>query len=215
MTHLFLRVSGAVLLVAGCGLAQQGAAGQLHPVTSDVKYGGTYHVASNSWLRGVSNLEASGPGMDVLYDNACQIDFFFAPAEGETVVDSGRIPSTSSPSSSVSLTGDSDSYVITGMQYSYCTGESPTIDIGISHIACYSPCDSAVGLPTVSSLTIPGAPGSPFAGSISCWIIDVDLRNSLLEFELAADCSGAYDDSPVTDNFGWSMLFLTPPVNGP
>jgi hypothetical protein len=207
-----LYVAGALLLSASA-FAQRDASAKLQPITSEVKHGGTYHVATKAWSRTATPTANLGP--DTLYDNTCNIAFFVGLSSGETLVDSGRVPSTSSPTSGTSKTGDADSYTINGMQYGYCTAEAPTTDLNVSHITCYAPCDSAIGVPTVAAFVITGAPGSAAAGSQSCWIIDIDLEGTPDEFTLVADCDGAFSAAPASDNFGWTMLFTVNPINGP
>ena len=85
---------------------------QLRPITTTVRDAGVYHLATGTWTRGVTATALAGP--ETLYDNTCTVPAYAGLPSGVTGIDSGRIPSTSSPSSSSSLTGLYDAYEVNG-----------------------------------------------------------------------------------------------------
>lgn len=201
----------ACLVLGGAALAQQSSPVSIRPATP-AKYAGIYHVATDTWTRSASPVAQIG--VDVLYDNTCVGAVYRGLAAGESLIDSGRLPSTSSPTSATSLTGTANSYLVDGMDMFYCTGES-VIDIQMAFYDCYSPCADASALTPTAVFDFLGAPGTVgTTGSLACWIITVDLAATTLAFNLAADCDGTYDADPTLDNFGWSYEQITPPASG-
>ena len=211
MLRSSLYAAGALLLSASA-FAQNDSSWKVQPVTSQVKHGGTFHAATKTWTRTATPTANFGP--DTLYDNTCSVGFYAGLSSGETMVDSGRLPSPSSPDNVTSETGTSTSYTINGFQVAYCTFEGPTVDLQVAHFNAYSPCSDATLLTPVSSVAVTGAPGAAVIGSQACWIINVDLQNTTLEFMLGADQDGTFDSDVTLDNFGWSWLQTTPPLNG-
>lgn len=208
MLRSSLYAAGALLLSASA-LAQTDASSKVQPITSQVKQGGTFHAATKTWTRNVGPT-ANLSGV-VLYDNTCTVGSYFLYSPMESVVDNGRIPSTTSPTSGISLTGTADLYTVDGFEVAYCTSELLTTDLIVAHYDCYgtSQCQNQVGNATlVSALAIGGAPASAVGGSLSCWAITINLRNSTLEFDMNADCNGVYGDAGgvITDLFAWEMM---------
>ncbi|MFT7486639.1 MAG: hypothetical protein ACI9F9_002495, partial [Candidatus Paceibacteria bacterium] len=156
----------ACLLVIG-PLSAQVRQGGLRPITSQVQDAGTYHVATGTWTRATGSTALAGP--DVIYDNTCTVGYYVRLNEGEVALDSGRIPSTSSPSNSTSLTGTANSYNVNGFKLSYCSAESPT-SFSVGFTDCYSACDNPGTIPaplvTISLVNMPGGNG---LGSLGCW----------------------------------------------
>jgi hypothetical protein len=191
---------------------------QPQPVVSEVKDGGTYHVSTGVWSRGPSTTALAGP--EVIYDNTCTVGWYFdLPDLFGTIMDSGRVPSTSSPTSVDSLTGLYDLYEINGFEIGYCAvAPGPTrIDIGFSD--CYEACDGAGNLaPPIAVFRLLNSPGGVAAGGQGCWIVTMDLSNTSFSFNLGGDCDGTYDGVPSTDGFGWTFsapLSLTGDDIGP
>jgi hypothetical protein len=118
--------------------------GSTQPITTQIKDAGTYHLSTKTWSRGTAALAFSGP--QVLYENTCTNGFSFGTTAGNVLVDSGRIPSPSSPTNADSLTGLYTNYEVNGFQISYCT-VSPIIDADIGFSDCYAACDSGGDLP--------------------------------------------------------------------
>ena len=132
-----LSAAGAMVL-AGSAFAQN--ATQAQPITSPVKDAGTFHLATGTWTRGVAPVALAGP--EVIYDNTCTTGFFTGLTQGEEAGDSGRVPSTSSPSNTTSLTGLYDSYEVNGFTVAYCSYEPLVTTIGLGFYDCYAACDN-------------------------------------------------------------------------
>jgi hypothetical protein len=207
MLRSSLFAASAVLL-STAAFAQNDASSKLRPVTSPVKYAGTYHVATDSWTRAKAPTANLGP--DTLYNNTCMVGFYVNVSSLETVVDSGRLPSTSSVAGGVSVTGTADSYVINGFRTVYCA-KNALVDLDIAHFECYSPCSDATALVPTSVISLTGlAGGGGSSSAVGCWALDVDLQGSTDEFTMQGDCDQLYDATNTTDNFGWSQLETNP-----
>ncbi len=196
----------AILAIGSAAFGQGDVSAKIHPLPKPAKDAGVYHVATGKWTRGAT----ANIGTDVLYDNTCTIGFFIGLSPGETLVDSGRIPSTSSPTNFVSLTGFTDQPVmIDGFQIAYCTFVQGTTSITMSWYNAYSPCSDASVLMPDAALSISGLPGD-ITGSGSCWIVTIDLMGTGtgtgFTFQLTPDQDGAWNGSASSDNFGWAFL---------
>ncbi len=202
-----LSAAGAMVL-AGAATAQQGL--QPKPITAPVKDAGVYHVATGTWTRGISAVALAGP--EVIYDNTCTVGFYVGLPAGSDNLDSGRLPSTNSPSSASSLTGLYDDYEVNGFTVAYCTFEPSVTSLGLGFYDCYAACDNAgAGYPTpTAAFNLVNVPGGSAVGSIGCWIITFDLANTTLTFNLGGDCDGVYDNVASTDSFGWSWTQSIP-----
>jgi hypothetical protein len=202
-----LSAAGAMVL-AGTAAAQQGL--QPKPITAPVKDAGVYHVATGTWTRGVSAVALAGP--EVIYDNTCTVGFYVGLPQGSDNADSGRIPSTNSPSTATSLTGLYDDYEVNGFTLAYCTFEPLVTSLGVGFYDCYNACDNAgAGYPTpTAAFNLVNVPGGTATGSQGCWIITFDLANTTLAFNLGGDCDGVYDNVASTDSFGWSWTQSIP-----
>lgn len=202
-----LSAAGAVVL-AGSAFAQ--TATQAKPITSAVKDAGTYHLATGTWTRGIGAVALAGP--ETIYDNTCTTGFYIGLPQGEESLDSGRVPSTSSPSNTSSLTGLYDSYEVNGFQVAYCTFEPLVTTLGYSFFDCYAACDNGgAGYPTpTAAFALVNVPGGSATGSQGCWIVTFDLANTTFTFDLGGDCNGNYDNIASTDSFGWSWTQLVP-----
>lgn len=213
-----LGAAGAMVL-AGTAAAQQ--ADQPLPITSQVKDAGIYHVSTGTWTRGVTSVALAGP--ETLYDNTCTVGFYDGTNDGEIVLDSGRIPSTSSPSpvAGGSLTGVADNYVVNGMVIAYCTFEPVVTSFDLSFYDCYSAClNGGAALPTATvTFQFVNFPGGVAAnpGGQGCWILTLDLENTTpsLEFNLGGDCNGVYDNAASTDSFAFSWTQTIPTTSSP
>jgi len=207
MLRSSLFAASAVLL-STAAFAQNDASSKLRPVTSPVKYAGTYHLATDSWTRAKAPTANLGP--DALYNNTCMLGFYVGLSSLETMVDSGRLPSTSSPVDAVSVTGSADVYTVNGFRVQYCASNA-LVDIDMAHYECYSPCADATQLVPASSLSLIGLPGGGgSASALGCWAVDIDLQGTTDEFDLQADCDQLYDASDSTDNFGWAQTETNP-----
>jgi len=183
---------------------------QPQPLTAPVQSAGTYHVATGTWSRGASSTALAGP--EVLYDNTCLTGFSQAVPQGQVVLDSGRVPSTTSPTNGSSLTGSLGVYSIDSFEIGYISGEPLTTDLAVSFYDCYAACDapsSALPSPVVA-FALAGMPAVTPANPSGSWIIAIDLQNTTMTFVLAGDCDGLYDGNPSTDSFAWSWTQSTP-----
>ncbi|MCH2106959.1 MAG: hypothetical protein MK291_09990 [Planctomycetes bacterium] len=207
MLRSSLFAASAVLL-STAAFAQNDASSKLRPVTSPVKDAGTYHVATGTWTRAKAPTANLGP--DTLYNNTCLIGFYVALSSVETLVDSGRLPSTSSVDGPNSVPGSADVYTVNGFQISYCATNA-LVDIDVAHYECYSPCSDATLLVPNSSISLVGLPGGGgSASALGCWILDIDIQGSTAEFDLQGDCDQLYDAAATTDNFGWAQTETNP-----
>lgn len=183
------------------------------PITAPVKSAGTYHLSTGTWTRPGGQVALAG--FERLYDNTCSVGLFYPLASGEVALDSGRIPSTSSPATNLSLTGLYDNYDINGFQIAYCSYEVTNTSMDVSFYECYAACLSPGVLPApIASFNLVGVPGAPAAGSLGCWIMSVDLANTPGIFQLRGDCDGYYDNVPSQDSFGWSWTQTGSTISG-
>lgn len=202
------------LSAAGALVLASTATAQLHttnasPITSTVKDAGVYHLATGTWTRGVNASALAGP--EVIYDNTCTVGYYFGLTDGERVIDSGRIPSTSSPVSTTSLAGTHDLYEVNGFTFAYCSFEPSSTNMDLSFIDCYQACDGG-GVDPVPTVTfnIVNAPAGTASGGQGCWILTFDLANTTAGFNLGGDCNGNYDNIGSTDSFGWGWTQTIP-----
>ena len=149
-------------------------------------------------------------GPETIYDNTCTVGFYYGPSSGVTVIDSGRIPSTSSPSNSSSLTGLYDAYEVNGFTISYCSFAPMVTNIGVGFYDCYAACSSSALPAPTAAFNLVNIPGGTATGGPGCWIITVDLANTTLAFDLGGDCNGTYNNVASTDSFAWSWTESVP-----
>ncbi len=204
-----LCATGA-LFISATANAQTDASARLMPLPNPViKYGGIYNVATGTWT---SSLSAKAASAETIYDNTCTVGSFLSLNPGESTVDAGRVPSTTSPNSTFSAAGTSDVYDLHFFDLAYCTSE-PSVDLAISFFECYDPCGDASTLVPTYSFDILGAPGSA-GGSLDCWNVTIDLGDLASAPTFQGDCDGQYDNVRAQDLFGWSFEQVTAPVNG-
>ena len=197
----------SAVLLSSAAFAQNDASSKLRPITSPVKDAGTYHVATGTWTRAKAPTANLGP--DTLYNNTCLTGWYVVLSSLETMVDSCRLPSTSSPVTTTSVTGTADSYDVNGFQIAYCATNA-LVDIDVAHFECYVVCSDATALvPTsfISSVGLPGGTGS--SSGLGCWVVDIDLAGSGNEFSMSADCDTA-NSASTADNCGWSQMEANP-----
>lgn len=210
MIRSSLFVVGAVLYGVSAYAQQQALPLQTHN-------GPVKHVRYDMRTRTITPIDKGmiGIGPDVIYNNTClQTGVGYVPGAGVAGgaapgawSDWGQVPSTSNGD----LPGCADSYLINGFNFGYCT-DNPPLSIGIdvtiweSLGACPLLTDSGAN-PNTFVLT--GLPGS--TGGVQCWIIEVDLMGSSLEFTMQGDGDGSWDDVPDSDTFGatWSWTAVT------
>jgi hypothetical protein len=123
-----LIAAGAVLL-AGVSQAQQLDPARIHPITVPVRDAGVFNWATKQWVSGPkANRLLATPY--TVFRNDCTWTgggFYYGGFEHcEEIIDTGRIPSTSTPLSSLEgkpagLNGVLDSQIINSYQFAYCT----------------------------------------------------------------------------------------------
>ena len=190
----------------GLALAQADLSARLHPAPS-ARDAGIYHVATDSWTRPGSvhslGLEVSGR----LYDNSCGSATFLLLGPTDSMTDSGRLPSLSSPTAFDSLTGTGVRYDITSFEIGYCS-DALSVDGIIAFYECYEACQQTAPVPT-AEIAFSGLPGGGGTGTLTCWTITIDLAGTTDMFALAADCDGAWlgGGLDLETNFGWGLSF--------
>jgi len=206
MNARLLPLAAATGLLAGLAGAQQSSTPQ--PVTHEVRDAGTLHLATGTWTRRTTGAALVGP--QALYDNTCTIGFFLQGSVGQVILDSGRVPSSSSPSNSVSLTGTADAYQIDAFDIGYCSLESTAPSAQISFFDCYSACSLGPLPSPIASFTLVNLPFGTGTTPGGCWVMTIDLANTTLDFPLSGDCDGIYDGAPPNDDFAWSWATTAP-----
>ena len=202
MLAQFITCSTGLLLLVSTATAQRSTSTP-SPITTPVKDAGVYHMATGTWTRGAQAAALAGP--EVIYDNTCEVGYYWGLAEGDRMIDSGRLPSQSSPASPTSLPGLYDFYEVNGFTIGYCTFEPLVTSFDLSFIDCYTACDGGGVFPTpVITLNVVNVPGGTAGGGQGCWILTIDLDNGGTSFELYGDCNGTYDNIASTDSFGWA-----------
>ena len=210
MLHSSLFTAGA-LLMSTAAFAQNDASSKLNPITSPIKDAGTYHLATDTWTR--AKVPTANLGPDTIYNNTCLLYVYFGLSSLETMVDSGRLPSTNSGSVPGSVPGTGDRYSINGFLLAYCAINTQ-VNMDVAHYECYSPCTDATQLTPDSVISLAGLPGGGGASSaLGCWIVNIDLQGSTFEFELEGDCDQLWDQTTLTDNFGWALTETNPNGN--
>lgn len=210
MLTRFALCATTTLLFAASAAAQLPIA-QPKPVTSQVKNGGVYHMATGTWTRGVTASALAGP--EAFYDNTCTTGFYFGSSTVGNVWDSGRLPSTSSPTNASSLTGQCNLYRVNGFEVGYCSFAPGPMSFDVSFTDCYAACDLGGVLPTpLVTFNIVNAPGGAGSGAQACWIVAFDLANASFSFNLGGDCNGGYNNAASTDSFGWSWALTSQPA---
>ena len=201
-----LSAAGALLLANTSSAQFQGHAS---PITSQVRDAGTYHLATGTWSRGVNQVAPAGS--EVLYDNTCTVGYYTGLADGEVLLDSGRIPSTGSPNNQSSLVGLYDNYTVNGFEIGYCSNQPLTTSIDVSFVDMYSACLNTTVLPTpLVTFNLVNVPAGGAAGTLGCWMVAFDLANTPSVFLLGGDGDGVYDNVPSQDSFGWTWTQTVP-----
>lgn len=165
-------------------------------------FAGTYSVATGTFTRaGTATTEGVSAA---IYENSALVGTFYDISDGSTVLDEGRIPSTTS-------TGAQNTYTVDNIAVAYCTrradvmsgGVGATVELGIYERKGSGLCSNPVDFNNpLASFTIPGLPGSTADGTLGCFIVDIDLTG--VEFCVHADGNGEFDGD-VSDLFAWSF----------
>jgi len=184
---------------AGMHPPQQAQNGGLASLPSQVR------AARFRPMGAVQGLGAQSIGADVIYNNTTPTTYYVPLHPSQTLWDSGYLPSPTASFASVSKAGCATSYTVTGIEFGYVTDQT-TADIVLSFNDQYDVCSGLGPIPH-TALTLNGMPGS-LNGSITGWIITLDLRNTpgLTPFTLVADGDGTYDPPTIAyDRFGYGI----------
>lgn len=200
---------GAVALTQGA-LGQSPAQLQRIPARAPI-HAGTFHAASGQFIPADPSQQSTmGVGGDV-YTNNYYAGVFLDINASSLVVDEGRIPSTTSPTSAspVSVTGTQDSYRINNIQLGYATDSIGDGNARLTILPEYTSCSNPLGgSAPILDLIITGLPGTILAGAVTPYTFDVDMTG--FEFCMPADGDGTYDDG-IIDNFGFGLLMSADP----
>lgn len=205
--------------VLAASAAAQDPAKLLRIDTEAPIHAGTFYAATGEFVpatQGQTSSFSRGTS-EVVYNNNHFTAVFYDINDDTLVVDEGRVPSLSSPTtvSPVSITGTSNSYRISDIQFAYATD---SIGMGNARIGIYNQYDSctapeANGAP-ILDLIVTGLPGTISPGSVTPFTFDVDMTG--FEFCMLADGDGSYDGES-SDRFGWALTLSADPgsVIGP
>ncbi len=214
--HSLLKLAALAVLGASAQ-AQRGL--DLQPC-NEIRDAGTFHLLSGvlTPANGVAHFVTEA----VIYDNTCPTPSFTALLSGNSNLDEGRLPSTTSP---VPDTGTFNKYRVTKFQIAYCTREldvsagGPGAQVTIRFFESYTPCTaSGANPPAAATFALTGLPASAALGALSCYFLTIDLAGGG-EFYMRADSDGVFDGA--TDLFGFSYSFpgqtgtTTATVGGP
>jgi len=164
----------------------------------------------------------------VVYDNTCLpygvpcptpgyhngIVWIWTPAAGETLVDDGRIPSSTSPAPN---TGIMDAYRVTQFRVLFYTTElDPTLGgpgarFNVLFWDDYDRCTNmSVSAPPLRTFSL-SLGGTLTAGVLKGYAVNISLVGGQ-EFTMKADANGAFDNSATLDNFafGYQVTTVTP-----
>ncbi len=221
----FSFCSASVVLLATTSFAQRSLAPQTRPITAPIQYAGVLHLATGTWsqqgLQGTPPVAAPG----IIYDNTCSPTNYTNMPLNAKLTDEGRLPAMDSvviPNTNNlgndSEVGTQNSYTIDGFRIAYCTKAAANRSYNISFYEAYDSC--AVPPTATQAFAVGGLPGSATAGTLACWIVDVDLSDcnpggAPLSFTLQADADGTYGGTAggVGDTFGWSFQLTSGPAN--
>lgn len=177
---------------------------------------GTFRVATQTWIPAESSFSAITL-TESIYDNTClPMTVMGTPTVNrvtlfnnmEMLASTGQIPS----SSNTILAGSADSYTVRGWRWAYCPGEP----LGMTMVASFhifeslascntTPTPAALGTPIFSVDIVNLPPGGP---SQPCFIFNIDLEGTGLEFNIQGDGDGVFDGPGAgndLDTFGMMM----------
>ena len=179
---------------------------------------GTYRVATDEWIRQDPAGETTLP-QNSIYDNTCvpgnKVLAVEYTGQREILVDTGQIPGRANTTLGIDPALLHDEYLVQGWRWTICPSEVDVpnepgpISATMFWWDCLDSCrdggDFQLLTPT-ASITIDGIPGGGSSGT--CFVFDVDIRGTGLEFELTGDCDTVFDGpaaGAVGDTFGYGM----------
>ncbi len=201
----------ATLLLCSSAFAQQpvSPATDCIPCGSAPQDGGTYILATGQWIPpGQGSTHAPVPN-GTIYNNTCSTGFFSSTLNGTTLLDDGRVPSTTSPAPN---TGTMNNYKVNSFQIQYCTRDLAGVysirvrfwnKLAMTASSCTTL--AGAGAPTADYTITPGA-GSATTGTLSCWFLTVDLTG--LEFCMQGDADGVFNTDAFSNGFGYGLTLL-------
>ncbi len=203
MLRLSLIAAGSVILCSAA--AAQLGVNDAQPIENAPRFGGTFHVATGTWIHNVPDSAARGAS-DVIYRNTADTGFYSNradQAESYQVVDAGRIPSTGSAGSA-----NRDAYNIDSVTVGYCidgiTGNSA--DLLVTIYGSYAPCEDPALHTCSGEILATGLPGTATNGVQACWIVTLDLSGGA-EVCIQGDADGNFDTDVDFDSFGIGYEF--------
>jgi hypothetical protein len=214
----FLALLASVVLTSGAALSQSAhivGYGEL-PGPNDVmpcvtpQYAGTYHLATGTLTPPGAEEHGDLVNPGRIYNNTCPSPSFLTSRNGTTWKDDGRVPSTTSPAPN---TGTLNNYRVTKFQIAYCTydvtgGFQIRVRFWQSMNGPAASCVTVVGAGAATAdYTLSNISGSASTGTLSCWILDVDLAGGF-EFCMQGDANGVFDADAVGNGFGVAVTML-------
>jgi hypothetical protein len=198
----------AALLAPSTALAQSALQADLRPKSAVVNADYTYHMASGMLTATSTGGQSALVNSQVIYNNTCPTPSFASLLSPNTVIDEGRIPSRTSP---LPNKGTRNSYRVTKFQIGYCTRElqvssgGPGAQVTVSFWEDYDDCQTlALAGPPTASFLLTGLPAATTAGTLTCYLLDIDLAGGF-EFCMKADANGVYDGNQLLDGFGYGL----------
>ncbi len=177
---------------------------------------GTYRVATGEWIPPTTDdpLVANS-----LYDNTCipgsSINAVQFTGPQEIVVDTGQIPGSDNTLFGIDPSLLHAEYVVQGWRWAISPaepdlpGEPDPITATIYWWDCLDSClqgGSFTGVNPTASISIDGIPAG--GSSNSCFVFNVDITGTALEFHLTGDCDGVFDGpgaGAIGDTFGYGI----------
>ena len=202
------RVLAALILTSTASAQEPAKLHRLQDLSRAPIHAGTFHVATGQFQPALSpGGGLDGPaGAETIYRNNFYSAVFLDINGRYLVIDEGRLPSTSSPTTSLpypSVTGLTDSYQINNIQLGYATDSVGQGTAQLTLYEQYRPCTNPVGTQTpLLDLTIVGLPGTVTPGELTPYTFDIDFSG--FEFCVRADGDGTFDGDAY-DFFGWGL----------
>lgn len=201
--------TGLAVLLSASALAQSDASVDVYSIPHVTVVDGVYHVATQT-LEMNGGSTSMPVNTQVIYNNTCPTPYFASALNGTTWVDDGRIPTSNSP---VPNNGTLNNYRVNKFQIGYCTRDlagvfSIRVRFWQSLLQNTTTCTSlaGAGVPT-ADFTLTGVPGAPTVGTLTCYILDIDLTGGF-EFCMQGDADGSFNADAFQDGFGWGATLL-------
>ncbi len=194
----------AATLLCSSALAQN-VTQDCTPCGGAPKYAGTYVLATGQLIP-PGNSPSASPSEAVIYNNTCETGLFSATLNGTTLVDDGRVPSSSSPSPAI---GVLNNYRVNKFEIQYCTKDltgvfSVRVRFWQSLLMDSFSCTTLGGAGTATAdFTLTNIPGAATTGTLACYTLTVDLTG--FEFCMKGDADGAFNADAFGNGFGYGL----------